>query len=201
MKKLFFILLFISLSSCSNFLSKKYGIENIESFDESKYQQIIKGIDFKNIVYYSTHQDSAAYECMRNKVATNQLQVKDMSQPIQLYYFNRDSLTSFQANCYVRGGVSNLNWNTLGRFNVSPPTSAVDLDEFSVSKEQLRDCIQSLDNIDTSTNVIFIYWTTMFNKISQDAIKVVIDNVVTHNQQNNTIIYLINNDPYFSKMK
>ncbi len=122
MKKLYFILLIISLSSCSNFLSKKYGIENIESFDESKYKQIVENIDFKNIVHYSTHQDSTAYECMRNEVATNPLQVKDMSQPIQLYYFNRDSLISFQANCYARGGMSNLNWNTLGRFEVFPPT-------------------------------------------------------------------------------
>src|SRR5699024_3760469 len=50
---------------------------------------------------------------------------KAFSQPIQILYFDKNGkLTSFHANCYAKGGLGHLNWNTNGRFNHFIPISA-----------------------------------------------------------------------------
>ena len=193
-----YVVLFAIFTSCSALLSKKYGIEYLDSFDEKKYKEVVESIDFKNIPYYSTYQDSTAYEKIRN-LSLSQIQKKDMSQPVQIYYFEDDSLVSFQANCYAKGKGGNLEWNTSNRFNTFPPVSAIDLDSFPIEKKSLLQSVKRVDTQNKSKYTVFIYWTRMFGKISESAVRTVIDNIETHSQQEQTIIYLINNDDYFAK--
>lgn len=184
------------LFGCSAILSKLYGIKTIHTFDQNKCEKFINTINFKNIAYYNYYIDSTAFKFYCES-SINKKHKKDLSQPIQIIYFENDNVTSFHANCYARGSLTNLNWNVNDRFNYFIPQSAIKTDSLGINFTKVKHCF-NINNITTGNSIaICIIWTRMFEKISKSAMETVIKNLTDNNAESKVVIYLINNDKSF----
>jgi hypothetical protein len=188
------------LFGCSAILSKLYGIKTIQAFDQNKCEQFIKAINFKNIPYYNYYIDSTAFNSYYES-SVKKKHKKDLSQPIQILYFENDSLISFHANCYASGSLTNLNWNVNERFNYFIPKSAIKTDSIGINLTKVKNCFNINNTTSENSISICIIWTRMFEKISKSAIETVIKNLTDNNSESKVVIYLINNDKSFIENK
>jgi len=195
MKKIILAILFLStLSSCSTLLSKLYGVNNLKKFDKEKYNHFITSIEHTGIEIKSFYADTTSYLQIRN-LTKNPVVKKTLSQPVQILYFDKnEKLTSIQANCYAKGGLGHLNWNTNGRFNYFIPTSAINIKKEYLSIKDFTACYPNKDFELNKDYTIIIYWSLILKKISKDAISTVINNIRKFNKSDDVIIYLVNND-------
>ncbi|MBX6361776.1 MAG: hypothetical protein IRZ03_17060 [Acidobacterium ailaaui] len=169
----------------------------LKNFDKEKYEQFVANIDHHGIELKSFYADTTSYENVRH-LSKDKILMKAFSQPIQILYFNKkDSLISVQANCYAKGGLTNLNWNTDNRFNQFVPKSAINVKSAELTLSDFSRCYpNNLISSDKKYTVI-IYWTLMLEKISRSAIKMTIDNIRQFHKEKEVTIYLINNDKSF----
>lgn len=195
-KTILIISLPLVLFGCSAILSKLYGIKTIRSFEQEKCEQFINTINFGNIRHYNYYIDSTAFKCYYES-AINKKHNKDLSQPIQILYFENDSLTSFHANCYASGSLTKLNWNVNERFNYFIPHSAIRTDSVRISLNKAKNCFNINNTLKEDSITICIIWTRMFEKISKSAIETVVKNLRDNNSESKAVIYLINNDKSF----
>lgn len=197
MKKILYVTIVIGcLTGCSAILSKMYGISTLKKFDKEKCEQFVSTIDKKNIKFFSYYADTNSYNCVRKIPISNGVK-KDFSQPIQIIYFNNDSLVSFHANCYAKGSASNLNWNIDNRFNQFIPKTAIDIDSAKFSIKDFSKCYPNQLIVKEKKVTVIIYWTLMLEKISKTAIETVINNIQNNKVENDVVVYLINNDQSF----
>lgn len=191
MKKHIYYLIFLGvLSSCSII----FGVKNIDKFNPEKYETVISKLkqkyNFEDIVA-----DTNQYKKVIN-LGSNNSSKNNLGQPIQILYFDENELKSFHANCFAKGKFTSLNWNTNQRFNEFIPKSAINVNQFGIS---LKEYSNIFDNINPRKRyTIIIFWTRMFERIALDAIKQVDENLKQFNKKDETIIYLINSDSYFS---
>ena len=150
----------------------------------------------KAIKYISIYEDDISLNCRQNIFEKNKRK-QDMSQPIQMLYFQGDSLVSFQANCYVSGGVSNLNWNTDNRFDTFPPKSAINLDSLSLNFKSLNNCNSNFVVDNGRKYTVIIMWTRVLEKVSKTAIEQVISNISSFNKEREVEIVFSNTDKWF----
>lgn len=199
MKNIFILLVFsFLLPSCSGVISKMYGVKSLTKFDEEKIKAFVNTIDKGSIEMQSIYGDSISYTCSRNLVQSKTLK-NGLSQPIQILYFDdTDSLVSLHANCYAKGSLTSLNWNTDNRFSQFVPESAVSLDSAKFTFTDVSQCYkQNYKLSSTKKYTVVICWSLMLEKVSKDAIKTVIDNIKQFEKQNDVAIVLVNNDRSF----
>lgn len=192
------LLLLFSMSSCTSLMSKMYGINQIEGVNEVKIQQFYSSIDFKDIQTEKIIIDSLAFQSFREH--ENDSIKKDLSQPIQIHYFENLELASFHANCYAKGSMKNLDWNYQQRFDSFIPRSAVkDLTEYP-HFTKLNELIEEVDLSSEKEIVIVIFWTRMLEDISKDAINTVLKNIGQFSNEDEVQLVIINTDSFFSKI-
>lgn len=197
MKKIIlFTFIASSLVSCRLILSKLYGVNTLKKFDQKKCEKFIASIDKKGIKTYALYADTNSYNCVR-KIPPGKKLRKDFSQPVQILYFDGDSLVSFHANCYAQGSISNLDWNVNNRFNRFTPVSAIPMDSARFTISDFARCYTEQKPAKEKRYTVIIYWSLMLEKISKTAIRTVIDNIVQFNKTEETVIFLVNNDQSF----
>ena len=202
MKNRIYLLIFaivIILSSCSTLVSKMYGIRQLDGFDEQRYNNFItklKGHD--NLVYIIS--DTVQY---LNVIRLGQTlkEKNDLGQPVQILYFENDILKSFHANCYARGGLKSINWNTKDRFSVFLPISATESDSLKISLNDYIRIYPTIKRQKKKTYTVLIFWTLMLEKISYSAIETVLSNLKQFEKKDETLVILINSDKYFSSFE
>ncbi len=168
----------------------------LKKFDKEKYKQFVFGINHNDIKLQSFYADTASYNKIRNLSKDKEL-IKTLSQPIQILYFNeKDTLVSVQANCYAKGGLGNLNWNTDNRFDQFIPKTAMNVNSARLTLSDFSTYYPNDISSDKKYTVI-IYWTLMLEKISKSAMETVINNIHRFHKENEVMIYLINNDKSF----
>lgn len=177
-------------------MTKMYGIRELKEFNLNEYNSFIKGINTSGLICTSYYADTNAYKCIR-AITANKKAKKNLSQPIQILYFQDNDLVSFQANCYAKGSLSNLNWDYDNRFQKFIPKTATNIDTFNVTLNTYATCY--LPNIiaPKTKYCVVITWTLALEKISKDAIETVFTNIKKFNKNQETTIYLINNDKCF----
>ena len=184
-------------SACANLLAKMYGIQELAGFDQAAYSAFVAGIK-ENDDFYSIVSDTAQYKRVialgKTPKAANVL-----GQPIQILYFQGNELKSFHANCYARGGLSNLNWNTANRFATFVPHTAVATDSLAVTLSDYSNIYPDIA-LHQKEYTVLIFWTLMLGKISKSAIEVVTDNIKQAGKEKQTTVILINTDKYFAGM-
>lgn len=197
MKNILLIITLVLLTSCSLVLSKVYGVKELSKFDKQEYDNFISKLKIENTNYYSLVSDSASFRKSIN-LGDSILTKKDLYQPIHILYFEKKQIVSFQANCYAKGTLKNLNWNYDNRFSFFPPKSAVPItNEHNITFEKFKEIYPQLKNIKEKRYSIIIFWTLMLKNISYDAIQTVFKNIKKFNKTNETIVYLINTDKFF----
>lgn len=189
---LLFLMLTGFLSSCSTVLKKLYGIEDLKAFDPVKVKECER---YMTDLYPSATAIISSDTSFKKFIDEfSEFNKNDVSQPIQILYFKNDSLISYHINCYAKGSLNgHLNWNYDGRMNSYPPKSAVQL---SVRK-RLSDLI-SIYEFPTlrESDVIVFFWSTLLNRQSKEAFKVIVDNIENSNfpDTNRKQIIIINID-------
>ena len=173
-----------------------YGVTPITSYSESsdiKFLTDLKSkLDYKHIVSDSTQFSSLGQFVLSEKLA------KNLYQPIQLFYFENDSLKSYHINCTAKGGLTNINWNTAQRFEQFIPKSAVQLDSINLTLSKLKLIYPSIKNEKKYTIVIF--YSLMFQKISKSAMQTVEQNLERFHKVSETDVYFINIDRFYKNV-
>lgn len=192
MKSYILLIMAFLLTGCSIL----FGVKNIKTFDSVACEKFLSSIDMKSIKHISIYEDEKSLNCRQNIFEKNKRK-QDLSQPIQMLYFQGDSLVSFQANCYAAGGVSNLNWNTDKRFDTFPPKSAVSLDSLSLNLKSLTKCNSNIVVDNGHEYTVVILWTRVLEKVSKTAIEQVISNISGFNKESEVEIVFSNTDKWF----
>ncbi len=200
LKAVLFTLLILGSVSCSVIFSTLYGVKKINGFDEKKYEKFISGIKDTSIDMYDVVIDSAQFMQIVTS-DTSAFVRKNFSQPIQILYFDSaGKLISFQANCYAKGSLSNLDWNTNDRFNEFPPVSAVPANNLKTNINRYKTILNKIGYKKNKDYVIIIFWTRMFEKISREAILTVFDNIKKFNENDKAAVILVNTDYFFGSL-
>ena len=175
---------------------KIYGITPITSYSETSDMKFLTDLksklDYKHIVSDSSQFSSLGQFGISEKLA------KDLYQPIQLFYFENDSLKSYHINCTAKGGLNNINWNTAQRFEQFIPKSAVQLDSINLTLSKLKLIYPSIKNEKKYTIVIF--YSLMFQKISKLAMQTVEQNLERFHKVSETDVYFINIDRFYKNV-
>ncbi len=201
LKNILLVISILLLTSCSAIFSKIYGVKELNKFDKQEYDSFISKLKTENIMYFSLISDPASFRKSIN-LGDSVLTQKDLYQPIQILYFEKNQIVSFQANCYAKGTLKNLNWNYDNRFSIFPPKSAVPLNnERNVTFKEFNEIYPELKNIKGKKYSIIIFWTSMLENISYDAIETVFENIVKFDKTHETVVYLINTDKFFISLK
>jgi hypothetical protein len=193
------LILLLGLVLLNTGCARLFGVKQLNGFQQDEYDKFVTGIRKKRptINFVGIVSDTSQYRQVINLGNTAE-QKNDFGQPIQILYFEYSLLKSYHANCYARGSLTNLNWNTDNRFAGFLPKSAVDTTNFSV---KLKDYTKIYPQIDARANqqyTVVIFWTLMLEKISANAIETVMANIDAFNKTKETTIFLINSDKFFS---
>ena len=161
------------LSGC--FLIKIYGVS---------YPRPVTDEDIRNTATrfgIAPHElgliDTSKYLSVVWKYADSML-AQDLLQPLQIRYYDNDTLSLFVANCHT-GGFPNLSWNSFGVFNTFPPSPWKPRTFRYSSEDEVTGW--SLSDLEMAGhNVLIIYWTVFMGRQSKRLI-----NFVKHYQINN----------------
>lgn len=164
-----FLLCFL-LSSCDYVLSKWYGINELEEFNQEDCDAFLNGLDltaFDEVdrVYWDSAKTATfAYSAAPASTAITK---KDWQQPVQLIYLNgAGEVISYHANCYAPGKFTGLDWNFEGRFETFPPHSAVELEKPVVLPVRWFGSDQKSKRYN-----LVVVWSLRFEGITRDAVK------------------------------
>ncbi|HAK00302.1 MAG TPA: hypothetical protein DCM62_09770 [Bacteroidales bacterium] len=186
------------LTGCSVVMPALFGIRKIEEFKLVDYKSFLAKIP-SNIEYVSIISSADQFKNVITKGADS-IQKKDLSQPIQILYFKDNQLKSFHANCYAQGVFGRLNWNTFNRFEVFLPKSAIQYDASNILLENYKSVFPEIKLQDYKDYTIIIFWTNLLRRISLDAIETVIENLQQFDKLEESRIYLINTDKFFTEL-
>ena len=195
---LFFALVCFSFfhTACTRIFYKVYGIELLEKFDESKYETTLTQLES---LYPQGNISSviSSYESWKEfQNSFSDFNVKNLSQPVQIMYFQNTQLVSYHLNCYARGGwKGDLNWNYDHKFDMYIPKTAYPIpDSLSANLDSLL-AIYGIEQT-PHRDVIVVFWSNMFKKHVISAFKTVVDNIKAHAKDENPQIILINIDEF-----
>lgn len=188
----------ILVSGCSAVLRKMYGIRELKGFNEEEYDDFIAPLE-KKYNFSTIISDTIQYESVIELGTTFQ-EKNDFGQPVQVLYFENDVIKSFHPNCYAKGTLSNLNWNTEQRFSVFIPKTAAAVDSLKVNLQDYINIYPSIERLADKKYTILIFWTQMMSKISKSAIETVSNNLEEFEKEEESSIILINSDKFFSSI-
>ncbi|MBP6386315.1 MAG: hypothetical protein KA313_06375 [Pseudarcicella sp.] len=186
MKNIIFLLLF-PFTSCSLI----FGIKDINKVSSIDYQNELKILNNskKHVEIYS---DSNSF----SKYVNMDLYQKELYQPIQILYFHNDSLISHHLNCYAKGGIGKLDWNTEFRFSTFPPKSAAMLRK-NITISSLKAIYPDIKN---NKYTIIFFWSSMLFRQTKDAKMIIERNLIENNVDLiNVNINLININEFYKE--
>ncbi|MBI4648351.1 MAG: hypothetical protein HY738_17645 [Bacteroidia bacterium] len=193
-----FVAFLLIIPSCSVLLSKMYGVNQLDSFSEKDYKNFVSKIKIDG--YNKIISNEVDFKKIINLGHTEK-QKNDFGQPIQILYFEDNYLKSFHANCYAKGGITSIDWNTDMRFSSFLPNSAVNIDTLGIELMDYSNIYPEIHIKPNKRYTILIFWTLMLEKLSVSAINTVIENVNNFEKWEEIDIYIINTDKYFSQIK
>lgn len=164
----------LMLSGCSVVAKAAFGIEEIKFFDPQRvvsfYEECRCEVEYTCVVATAAQVDSL----IRLDLDSNMMQHR--AQPVQVLYFDRDSLVFYHINCYTQSGFLSYDWNNYGSFDHFPPSPTVVGDPCgSMALSRYRSLLPALQS-DTRYTVV-ILWSNMLRKVSREAVQTVAANI------------------------
>lgn len=180
-------------SGCEKTMSVLYGVRNIDKFEQERCDDFAASVVRESISLSALVSDSLQFVAYWNLFADT-LWKRTAVQPVQILYFMGDTLVSYHVNCYAKGGMASLDWNTDNRFGQFPPQSAVPLTTLQLSFPQIAE----LYGVEAKKDLkIVVFWTNMLTKISKSAVNAALDNVEKHGKDKECEVFIINTDKFF----
>ncbi len=178
-------------AGCSVIAKVAFGIDEIKEYREDKVQSFLaesqRRVPCNQIVATAEQQDSL----IRLDCDTSMMQHR--AQPVQILYFDGDSLMFYHINCYTQSGLLSYDWNNKGSFGQFPPSPTVVPDwHGSMTLTEYSRCIPGLKT--SSRYTVLILWSNMLRKVSAKAVETVAANIDGHND---CTVWLVNTDHWF----
>ena len=178
-------------AGCSVIAKVAFGIDEIKEYREDKVQSFFaesqRRVPCNQIVATTEQQDSL----IRLDCDTSMMQHR--AQPVQVLYFDGDSLVFYHINCYTQSGLLSYDWNNKGSFGQFPPSPTVVPDwHGSMTLTEYSRCIPGLKT--SSRYTVLILWSNMLRKVSAKAVETVAANIDGHND---CTVWLVNTDHWF----
>lgn len=179
------------LSGCSVLTKAIFGIEEIKKVDYKRIEAFLvesqQMVACTQIVASTSQVDSI----IRLDLDSNQMQHR--GQPVQILYFEDDSLFFWHINCYTQSGFLSYDWNNHGYFNHFPPSPTVVEDSHhSMTLDRYRTIIPELKS--TTRYTVILQWCNVLPKVSIGAVKALATNI---GNRNDCTVYLLNTDQWW----
>ena len=178
-------------AGCSVIAKVAFGIDEIKEYREDKVQSFLaesqRKVPCRQIVATVEQQDNL----IRLDHDTTMMQHR--AQPVQVLYFDGDSLVFYHINCYTQSGLLSYDWNNKGSFGQFPPSPTVVPDwHGSMTFTEYSRCLPGLNT--NSRYTVLILWSNMLRKVSAKAVETVAANI---DGQNDCTVWLVNTDHWF----
>ena len=178
-------------AGCSVIAKVAFGIDEIKEYREDKVQSFLaesqRRVPCNQIVATAEQQDSL----IRLDCDTSMMQHRAL--PVQVLYFDGDSLVFYHINCYTQSGLLSYDWNNKGSFGQFPPSPTVVPDwHGSMTLTEYSRCLPGL--MTNSRYTVLILWSNMLRKVSTKAVETVAANI---DGQNDCTVWLVNTDHWF----
>ncbi|ESU29168.1 hypothetical protein FLJC2902T_12100 [Flavobacterium limnosediminis JC2902] len=218
MKKIIFLFLVATITSCNLVKSSIVGIDTTPEWLMSK--DIVKEFDKRKIPDGSRFVlDTASYKKSLRKNYISDIEkldlsssndslyksklkkiVKDDSQPVQVRYFDSDYNQIFKVvNCYIDDPIA-MNWNINNCFDVFPPKINIeDLNDDHKKLNFFLDHINTVDGKKVTTETLpkadyyaIVFWNSFFKRPSRKLISTIKEYHNKHKDKSTFILYVNN---------
>lgn len=194
-KTFIFIVLTLVFHSCTKISYLVIGVKKIEKIELENAHPKFVSKNLKSLNYDCIFSDSTTFSKFHSTIPDEFK--KPFYQPIQLLYFQHDTLVSHHVNCNARGNGFTINWNTNNRFNQFVPAKANNVHGINITT--IKKFYPEIKN-DTNKTTIIIFWTNAFERHVKSALKTVAKNIYHFQQEQNIKIYLINIDDFYKSI-
>lgn len=179
------------LGGCSSVAKIVFGIKELKAYDQRTVDSFLEESQRRmaciQIVATSNQVDST----IRLDPDSNMMQHR--AQPVQILYFEGDSLLFYHINCYTQNGFLSFDWNNYGSFNSFPPKPSIVADTHKcMTMENFRAIYPEITS--TTNYTVVIIWSNLLRKVSQKAVATVADNI---NNRDDCSVVLINTDHWW----
>lgn len=179
-------------AGCTAIVKAAFGIREIESFEpadvESLFEECSQYGSCKTIVASTPQVDSMI------RLDYDTVMMQHRAQPVQILYFDGDSLVFHHLSCFAQSGALSFDWNHHGYFDHFPPSPSPLYDgNRSMTLSGLAKIFPELNGQPRYTVVIFM--CNVMRKVSKGAVSTVASNVTHRNDCN---VVLINTDHWWA---
>ena len=115
------------------------------------------------------------------------------AQPVQLLYFDGDTLVFYHISCYTQKGLFRADWNAHGSFDHFPPRPTVVPDPHGTMT--LAAYAHHLPGLSKGSRyMVVVIWSSVLSRMSEKAVQAVADNI---RGRDDVAVCLVNVDPWF----
>ena len=179
-------------AGCSLIVKTAFGIDEIKEYRDTDVQSFLvesqRKVSCRQIVASIGQQDSLI------RLDLDSTMMQHRGQPVQILYFDGDSLLFYHINCYTQSGLFQFNWNNYHSFEHFPPspTVVVPHNKESMTLSNYTRILPSLKPFRRYT--VLILWSNVTRKVSAKAVDAVATNI---QGRNDCSLWLVNTDQWW----
>jgi hypothetical protein len=179
-------------AGCSLIVKTAFGINEIKEYRDTEVQSFLvesqRKVSCRQIVASIGQQDSLI------RLDLDSTMMQHRGQPVQILYFDGDSLLFYHINCYTQSGLFQFNWNNYHSFDHFPPspTVVVPHNKESMTLSNYTRILPSLKPFRRYT--VLILWSNVTRKVSAKAVDAVATNI---QGRNDCSLWLVNTDQWW----
>ena len=180
-------------AGCSLIVKTAFGIDEIKEYRDTEVQSFLvesqRKVSCRQIVASIGQQDSLI------RLDLDSTMMQHCGQPVQILYFDGDSLLFYHINCYTQSGLFQFNWNNYHSFDHFPPspTVVVPHNKESMTLSNYTRILPSLKSFRRYT--VLILWSNVTRKVSAKAVDAVATNI---QGRNDCSLWLVNTDQWWA---
>lgn len=180
-------------AGCSLIVKTAFGIDEIKEYRDTDVQSFLvesqRKVSCRQIVASIGQQDSLI------RLDLDSTMMQHRGQPVQILYFDGDSLLFYHINCYTQSGLFQFNWNNYHSFDHFPPspTVVVPHNKESMTLSNYTRILPSLKSFRRYT--VLILWSNVTRKVSAKAVDAVATNI---QGRNDCSLWLVNTDQWWA---
>ena len=176
-------------AGCSLIVKTAFGIDEIKEYRDTDVQSFLvesqRKVSCRQIVASIGQQDSLI------RLDLDSTMMQHRGQPVQILYFDGDSLLFYHINCYTQSGLFQFNWNN---YHFPPsPTVVVPHNKESMTLSNYTRILPSLKPFRRYT--VLILWSNVTRKVSAKAVDAVATNI---QGRNDCSLWLVNTDQWWA---
>ena len=180
-------------AGCSLIVKTAFGIDEIKEYRDTEVQSFLvesqRKVSCRQIVASIGQQDSLI------RLDLDSTMMQHRGQPVQILYFDGNSLLFYHINCYTQSGLFQFNWNNYHSFDHFPPspTVVVPHNKESMTLSNYTRILPSLKPFRRYT--VLILWSNVTRKVSAKAVDAVATNI---QGRNDCSLWLVNTDQWWA---